>query len=306
MRKIRSEDEIIKGWNGASNPVAGIFCFAYNQEKYIEDALEGFLIQETDFPFEILIQDDASTDNTASIIREYEAAYPRIIKPVYNTENQYSKEDRPCFSNFSRSKGEYIAYCDGDDYWTDPLKLQKQVNFLNINHEYSMCSHNVRFVWDGVEENSNYYGKSIEDADFKQILEGDWFIALNSLVFRKKYFLKGPDWYTRLRFGAHKALVLMISAKGRNHHFSEAMAVKRRNPNGVTILQKKWRDENRYIYNIEVLEHLKDYLNHEQDYVINKKLSRICYLQSRKEIKKLKFFQAFYYMIKAVKTYRFK
>ena len=86
---LRSEQKIMESWKGVK-PIVSIFCTAFNHEEYLEEALEGFLIQKTDFPFEILIHDDASTDNTADIIREYENAYPNIIKPIYQIENQTS------------------------------------------------------------------------------------------------------------------------------------------------------------------------------------------------------------------------
>ena len=111
--------------------LVSICCITYNHEKYIRDAIEGFLMQKTDFPFEVLIHDDASTDGTADIIREYETKYPDIIKPIYQTENQYSKGIKISATyNYPRAKGKYIALCEGDDYWIDPYKLQKQVDFL--------------------------------------------------------------------------------------------------------------------------------------------------------------------------------
>jgi len=117
-------------------------------EGYIKDALEGFLIQKTDFPFEILINDDASTDSTADIIREYEAQYPNLIKPIYQTENQYSQGKKPNQEfNFPRAIGKYIALCEGDDYWTDPLKLQKQLDFLEENPEYGLVYTDVDFYY---------------------------------------------------------------------------------------------------------------------------------------------------------------
>jgi glycosyltransferase involved in cell wall biosynthesis len=98
------------------------------------------MMQKTNFPIEVLIHDDASTDGTADIIREYEQKYPEIIKPVYQTENQYSKGVRISQTyNYPRAQGKYIAFCEGDDYWTDPLKLQKQADFLENNPEYGMC-----------------------------------------------------------------------------------------------------------------------------------------------------------------------
>ena len=93
--------------------------------------LDGFMMQQTNFAFEVLIHDDASTDGTTEIIKEYEAKYPEIIKPIYEEENQWVKGRRgSAVFNFPRAKGKYIAMCEGDDYWTDPLKLQKQVDFL--------------------------------------------------------------------------------------------------------------------------------------------------------------------------------
>ena len=120
--------------------LVSICCLAYNHEKYIRQCLEGFVMQKTNFGIEVLVHDDASLDNTANIIREYEAKYPEIIKPIYQTENQYSKGVGVTSTfNFPRAKGKYIAICEGDDYWTDPFKLQKQVDFLERNENYSMC-----------------------------------------------------------------------------------------------------------------------------------------------------------------------
>jgi len=115
----------------SSDIMVSIVCDAYKHEKYIADALESFLMQKTNFPFEILVHDDASTDRTAEIIREYEKQYPDLIKPIYETENQYSKQDGSLARiQFGRVKGKYTAICEGDDYWTDPLKLQKQFDAM--------------------------------------------------------------------------------------------------------------------------------------------------------------------------------
>ena len=115
-----------------TKPIVSICCITLHHEKYIRDAIEGFLMQKTSFPIEILIHDDASTDDTANIIREYEEKFPNIIKPIYQTENQYSKGiSISATYQFPRALGKYIALCEGDDYWTDPLKLQKQVDFCN-------------------------------------------------------------------------------------------------------------------------------------------------------------------------------
>jgi len=124
-------------------------------------------MQKTTFAFEVLIHDDASTDGTADIIREYEKKYPDIIKPIYQTENQYSKGIKNTLTyQFPRAKGKYIAFCEGDDYWTDPYKLQKQADFLEANPEYNLCSH--RFKIYNIEDHEwepelGYYKELFKD-----------------------------------------------------------------------------------------------------------------------------------------------
>lgn len=122
--------------------MASIHCLTYNHEKYIAKALDGFLEQRTNFPYEILIHDDASTDGTQDIIREYERRHPDIIKPIYQTENQYAKGVKILREyNFPRATGKYLAFCEGDDYWSDKDKLQKQVDALEAHPECSLCTH---------------------------------------------------------------------------------------------------------------------------------------------------------------------
>ena len=129
-----------------NTPLVSICCITYNHAQFIRKCLDGFLMQQTDFPIEILIHDDCSTDGTTEIIREYEAKYPELIFPLYEEENQYQhgKAAEIDFYNYRRARGKYIAYCEGDDYWTDPLKLQKQVNFMEANPEYSVCFHDFQ------------------------------------------------------------------------------------------------------------------------------------------------------------------
>lgn len=123
------------------DPLVSVCCITYNHENYIRDAIEGFLMQKTDFPFEIIIHDDASTDATADIIREYERKYPDIIKPIYQTENQYSKGEKVTLFTFKAARGKYIALCEGDDYWIDPLKLHKQITEMEKHPECYISFH---------------------------------------------------------------------------------------------------------------------------------------------------------------------
>ena len=127
------------------NILVAIHCFAYNHEQYIRECLEGFLMQKTNFKFVAIVHEDASTDGTAAIIKEYAEQYPDIIKPIFETENQYSKRDgtiqRIMDEAIDATGAKYVAMCEGDDYWIDPYKLQKQVDFMEKNPEYVLTSH---------------------------------------------------------------------------------------------------------------------------------------------------------------------
>ncbi|HBZ26123.1 MAG TPA: hypothetical protein DEO54_07775 [Rikenellaceae bacterium] len=144
-----------------SETLVSICCLTYNHEQYIRECIEGFLIQKTDFLFEIIIHDDASTDNTSSIIREYEARYPEIIKPIYQSENQWSKGISPSL-NFvwPRARGKYIALCEGDDYWIDKYKLSKQVDFIEKNPEFGM-TYSMAYIFENGKLTSKKTGANI-------------------------------------------------------------------------------------------------------------------------------------------------
>lgn len=122
-----------------------IYCAAFNQEAFIRQTLEGFVMQQTDFRFVAYVHDDASTDHTADIIREFAEKYPDIIHPMYETENQWSKGTLLPIM-FSTFKGKYVAFCDGDDYWTDPHKLQRQVDYLESHPECNLVCHNWNVI----------------------------------------------------------------------------------------------------------------------------------------------------------------
>lgn len=130
-----------------SDIMVSVCCLVYNHEKYLRKCLDGFVMQKTNFKFEVLIHDDASTDKSAEIIREYEEKYPDIIKPIYQTENQYSQKIPVAITfQYPRAKGKYIAICEGDDYWTNPNKLQMQYDALEANDNCKICVHKVRSV----------------------------------------------------------------------------------------------------------------------------------------------------------------
>jgi glycosyltransferase involved in cell wall biosynthesis len=145
---VPGEEEIRAGWTGV-DPVVSILCTSYNHEAYIEDALHGFLIQKTNFPFEIIIHDDVSTDNTRNIINRYAADYPGIIRTVFQTENQYSRGVKISLLAARHASGQYLAFCEGDDFWISADKLQTQVDAMQEYPASEMCFHSaVKLVHD--------------------------------------------------------------------------------------------------------------------------------------------------------------
>ncbi|MXV39160.1 glycosyltransferase [Flavobacteriaceae bacterium Ap0902] len=164
-------------------PLVSICCLAYNHGPYIKQCIDGFLMQETNFEYEILIHEDASTDNTARIIREYQEKYPCRIKPIFQTENQYSKGIKPTLAyNFPRAQGKYIAMCEGDDYWTNPLKLQKQIDFLESNPQYNLSCCNYKVL--------DYDGKTILDEYEYKYVKNKECIKINEDIFLKHWLTK--------------------------------------------------------------------------------------------------------------------
>lgn len=171
------------------NPVLTIQCIAYNQAPYIRQCLEGFCMQKTNFRFEAIVHDDASTDDTALIIREYAEKYPDIIKPIYETENQYSKKDGSLRRIMNKHTcGKYVAYCEGDDYWTDPLKLQKQVDFLEANVDYGLIYGKARvFVQNKQKVSLSSFGR--QTSSYEQLLLENTIPTL-TVCFRTIYLLE--------------------------------------------------------------------------------------------------------------------
>ena len=174
-------------------PLVSIRCAVYNHEPYLRQCLDGFVMQKTTFPFEAIVHDDASTDGSADIIREYAEKYPDIIKPIYEKENQYSKHDgsfRRIMDAAIHPKAKFIAYCEGDDYWTDPEKLQMQVDFLESHPEYTMCFHRARTILDETGDETDRFPsepfKTIQDRDYSSTeLMQVWTVPTASMVYRR-------------------------------------------------------------------------------------------------------------------------
>ena len=213
-------------------PLVAIHCLVYNHEPYLRDCLEGFVMQQTNFPFVAIVHDDASTDGSAAIIREYEEKYPHIFKPIYETENQWRKPDgsltRIMNTAIEATGAKYVAMCEGDDYWTDPLKLQKQVDFMEANPEYSICFHKVNTLIQATGEIKeeflvrNMIGKS----KIFDLAEGNY-IHTPSVLYRMCPNIF--ENYQRLMpcLPGDYVMWMFLAEKGDIYKFDEAMAVYR-------------------------------------------------------------------------------
>lgn len=184
------------------NVAVSVICNAYNHETYIAQCLESLVMQKTNFPYEILVHDDASTDRTADIIREYEKQYPHLVKPIYQTENQYSKGGIDQFQ-YPRAKGRYIAFCEGDDYWTDPLKLQKQFDAMEAHPEVDMCTHAAVMIDGRTEKKIGTITPKQADCiiPVEDVIAGDGsYVASNSWFYRAELDKTIPPFRQLLDF----------------------------------------------------------------------------------------------------------
>jgi len=222
-------------------PLVSVCCLTYNHEPYISDCIEGFLLQKTNFTYEVLIHDDASTDKTPKIIREYEKKYPDIIKPIYQKSNQYSRGVRPTFEfNIPRAKGKYIALCEGEDYWTDPLKLQKQVDFLESHKDFVGVFHSTDYI-DEREKNSKpklwrQYKRDVYSA--KDTIRKTSLFHTSSYCFRNLNYDFSLLNNSRI-VSADMLLLGIISKFGKLKLLHDTMSVYRRNFGGVTSSESK-------------------------------------------------------------------
>ena len=213
-----------------SDILVSICCIVYNQGRFVGQTLEGFVSQKTNFRYEVLINDDCSTDNSADVIKEYAAKYPDIIKPIYHTENQYSKGISVGYANnFNRVRGKYIAMCEGDDYWIDPLKLQKQVDFLDKNPDYAICFHKIIYQY---ENGIKPFIKDIEIPETTEILDIIYnnYIPTLSVVFRNFHYY--PKWMSTA-YPGDWPLHILNATRGKIRMMENEMGVYRVHFGGV-------------------------------------------------------------------------
>lgn len=252
-----------------TSPMVSVLCQAYNHGEFIEQCLNGIIMQETNYSCEVLVHDDASTDNTADIIRRFEFQYPEIINPIYQTVNQFSQKKR-VFSRIqlSRAKGKYIALCEGDDYWTDPYKLQKQVDFLEANEDVAICIHNMKVIHEGNTKKSRLSNSPNrkEISTIEDLAYGN-FICTASCVYRNNLFPEIPSWFANCPVGDYP--MHMLNAQfGKIKYFNEVMGVRRIHKGGV------WSSKSDIHNSINKIE-LMDLMKHHFTPAVNKILMEV-------------------------------
>lgn len=212
-------------------PLVSICCVTYNHESFIRDAIEGFLIQKTSFSLEIIIHDDASTDSTAKIVKEYVKKYPNLITPIFQMENQYSKGIKPFYKFILPiARGKYIAICEGDDYWIDPYKLQKQVNYLEYYQDITMVFTN-KFI----KYKNNLIPISYDDRIYntKDILSSlNW--GSQTICFRKNCIDLSEAHKLSKTITGDRLIPYLCSLKGKIRRLKDFTTVYRNTGTGVS------------------------------------------------------------------------
>ena len=231
----RSEKEVMAPWNKTETPVVSIICHTYQQESFVSAALEGFISQETSFPFEIIVHDDASTDGTREIIKQYAKKYPNLINAIFQDTNQFAQNRKPHTFTFPFASGEFVALCEGDDYWISPDKLERQVLNIRPNPEAAGCFHAANDLDEatGIERASRWAPPSKAKSYYlDDLLSKGNFFPTASLVFRKELIGDPAELLADVPHGDFAILAKLLMA-GPMLYIDEAMSVYRRHAGGI-------------------------------------------------------------------------
>lgn len=243
--------------------LVSVLCAAFNHGKYIRRCLEGFVSQKTSFAFEIIVHDDASTDDTADVIREFEAKYPDMIKPIYQTENQYSRKINIKREHMMpRIRGKFVALCEGDDFWTDEKKLQRQVDAMLAHPECRMCTHRVAEVLeDGTPDGTLFPADPVSEGvlDSRTFLDiGQYYsFHTSSYFFRTEdymeYVMTPPDFVKKSTVG-DEAHLMYFGQLGPVYYIDRIMSHYRRGVAGSWTARQRASAEKAILHPKQMIE----------------------------------------------------
>ena len=312
----RTEQEIMQNWKTQDRPLVSICYITYNHVNYIEEALDSFLMQETNFPFEIVIDDDCSPDNSAELIKKYIKKFPNIIHVRLREKNVGMVSNFT--ENIQRAKGKYIALCDGDDYWTDPEKLQIQLTLMMANPECCLSFHPADEVVDGELSGRVYADHGPKNRVFTDIEMirsiGGMFCPINSVLFQKDVLDPIPSFFITAPAFDH-FMQLLASLRGGALFIDRGMSIYRRghSESWTMIMQEKDKisvdslienREKHMMHYIRSLNDIGNFIDQKYRKEINKKISKrlvtlsILYLENSR-------YKAFQEMIvESHKTYK--
>lgn len=245
----------------SGRPKVSVMIITYNHEKYIGQALESVLMQQTDFPFEINVIEDASTDKTQEIVMRYVRQYPDIVKPFFNKQNiGFKVTQKNFYRGFLTLTGDYLAILEGDDYWTSPHKLQKQVDFLDANPEFAVCGHNtIKIYEDGSQEPHRFlYWGQRADATVEDVINLRSFFHTTGILYRN-VFNGSPPRQFRNKWSCDIFIMIAHAVHGKVHHIDEDMAVYRAHSGGRFSGMKPAEG---WFFNIDGLRHYNAWLGY--------------------------------------------
>jgi len=271
--------------NMTNIPLVTVCCLTYNHADYIVQTLDGILNQKTTFPYEVIVHDDASTDGTSDIIRRYEKKYPDIVVPIIQTENQFFKYNLAKQYVNPKARGKYIAICEGDDYWTDTTKLQKQVEYMEAHPECTMTFHAI--------EQLNSDGSVIKYHPLKEscvvspeciIKRGGMFCPSVSLVIRRDICENWPK-FRELAKVYDFPIQILSAINGKVYYFHEEMGVYRYGATGSWTEAHNEKTDYAHMQNEEEwLRLFNEYSNNQYEYEVNYHLARIWLVEYQKNL----------------------
>ncbi|KQO20442.1 hypothetical protein ASF10_17345 [Flavobacterium sp. Leaf82] len=263
--------------------MVSVVMTTYRHELYIREAIESILMQQTNFEFEFIIADDCSPDNTLEIIESIIDKHPKSYRIKYFRQEQNLGMQKNGIFAFEKCSGKYTAFCEGDDYWTDPLKLQKQVDFLEENPDYVICYHKVKVLQNGVLKEDSITQKAAETTTIKDLAKGNY-IHTCSVVFRNNLFDNLPAYFYKSPVGDY-FLHLLNARYGKIKFHDESMGVYRLHENSVWSSKTQAKREQIWI---GFLKKIRKNFDKEVQEILNDQLKQYIDLRNQRRLASLK------------------